>query len=275
MTRQSRYESSEKGKQARRAARQRYDKKELWLGVDGEGEGRAPHRYTLLAVSDARQEFTRCVSSHWLSTVDCLDFLLGLPQKAKLFAYSFRYDLTLILKDLPDDKLYRLMRPEIRQGKRGPMPVLWEGYTLNLVGTKFTVARGSRRARVWDIFKFFQSSFVNALKDWQIPEDAAEREIVLARMQEMKDARGDFENVSDAKIQAYCLEECACLAQLAKKLTQAHDTAGFTLTRNSELNMQETPAPMKCSFQSLLRFSAVDSKIQFWDPFKGRYIVMI
>lgn len=230
MTRQSRYEASEKGKQARRAARRRYDSKELWLGVDGEGEGRNPHRYTLLAVSDARQAFTRCVSSHWLSTVDCLEFLLGLPQKAKLFAYSFRYDLTLILKDLPDDILYRLMRPELRQGKRGPMPVLWEDYKLNLVGTKFTVAKCSRRCRVWDIFKFFQSSFVNALKDWQIPEDASERKIVLDRMQEMKDARGDFENVDNAKIQAYCLEECACLAQLAKKLTQAHETAGFELT---------------------------------------------
>lgn len=224
VSRQQRYEATEKGRAARHAARARYKAEPLWLGIDGEGKGRAPHRYTLLAVSDASGKYQRHISGHDLGTVQCLEFMLGLPSKARLFAYSFRYDLSLILRDLDDDTLFRLFRPELRQGKRGPRPVQWGEFTLNLVGTKFTVRRGSRSQKVWDVFKFFQSSFVNALRDWKVGL------AVLERMQVMKDKRGEFDDESDEAILRYCLEECQCMAELARKLTDAHEAAGLELT---------------------------------------------
>lgn len=164
-----------------------------------------------------------------LSTVECLDFILDIPQSIRLFGYSFNYDLTKILQDLDNRSLYRLFRPEIRQRPaksktRTPYMVPWEGYRLNLQGTKFTVQKGDKQRVVWDIFKFYQSKYVQALDDWKIG-DAKMR----AEMTRMKELRSDFANLDYDEILAYCLEECRYLGQLAHKLVIAHSHAGIDL----------------------------------------------
>jgi hypothetical protein len=202
--------------------------KKVFIGIDGEGQGWYPHRYVLLAASDEYGENSWFVrNEQGLTTVQCLDFILGLPLNSRLFAYGFNYDLTKMLEDLPNELLYFLFRPELRQrkeGKFGLKPVKWGPYTLNLQGTKFTVSAFGRHKVIWDVWKFFQGKFVKALELWKVGTKE-ER----AHMQLMKDKRGEFDKVSPDEVQAYCLDECRKMAELARKLVDAHDKAGLKL----------------------------------------------
>lgn len=213
----------------KRGARARHE--DIYLGIDGEGQGRDHHRYVLLAASTEDGKKSWWVDDYnGLSTIDCFEFLLNLPNHAtRAFTFSFNYDLTKILKDLPDDKLYMLFRPELRQrfGKeamKGPVPIRWNGYRINLQGTKFTLAKGKLRIVIWDIFKFFQSKYVVALKDWKVGSKE-----MLDRMTLMKDKRAEFDKEKPEDVLAYCLEECRYMAELSRKLVDAHTSAGLKL----------------------------------------------
>jgi hypothetical protein len=169
-----------------------------------------------------------------LSTVECLDFILAMPQNARVFAYAFNYDLTKILTDCDDATIYKLMRPDLRQrppGKEkfGPYPVIWGDYQLNLLGSKFSVKKAdpkgrTRRTVIWDTFKFFQSKFTKALEDWKVGTKEE-----LDRMREMKDQRSEFDKLNRPDILRYCYDECGKMATLARKLTEAHEAAGLHL----------------------------------------------
>lgn len=163
-----------------------------------------------------------------LSTVECLDFILSMPLNTRMFAYGFNYDLTKILQDLPNEALYFLFRPELRKHRKkksfGLKPVVWGPYKLNLQGTKFSVSAFGRHKVIWDIWKFFQGKFVNALRLWKVGEKE-----MLDHMQMMKDKRSEFDKESPEKVLAYCLDECKCMAELARKLVDAHTKAGLKL----------------------------------------------
>lgn len=208
-----------------------------FLGLDGEGQGQAPHRYTLLAGADMegkKQFFVENMNG--LSTIDCLEFLLALPASARAFSYAFFYDLTKILQDLTKTNegrkvLYELFRPELRRRlahkkKFGPRAVRWGNYSLNLMGKRFTVRSGKRKRVIWDIFAFFQKRFVATLDDWEIGSPA-----VRARMQLMKEKRHEFDKLSPKQVRDYCLSECRCMATLAKQNDEAHIAAGIPLRR--------------------------------------------
>lgn len=203
-----------------------------WIGIDGEGQGRDNHKYVFLAASNETQSRKWSVENpNGLTTHQCLDFIISLPSwHARTMAYSFNYDITKILVDLPNDKLYKLMRPELRKrrGKeaiKGPIPVRWDMYTLNMQGTKFSVGiTGQRHRVIWDVWKFFQSKFVEALKDWKVGDPE-----VLARMQRMKDLRAEFDKLDLEEVKAYCFDECAYMATLARKLFEAHTAVELRL----------------------------------------------
>ncbi len=205
----------------------------VYFGIDGEGQGREEHKYVLLACSDASGTCSDYVENfNGLSTVQCLEFILNLPlpsKKVRVFSYSFNYDLTKMLVDLPNEKLYKFFRPELRQrpGKealKGPIPVKFQGYELNLQGTKFTLRSGPKKVVIWDLFKFYQSSFVNALIDWKVGDPDK-----VKRMKLMKDKRAEFDKETPAAVRAYCLEECQYMAELGQRLVQAHEAAGLEL----------------------------------------------
>lgn len=200
-----------------------------YAGIDGEGQGWTPHRYTMLAACDesgTRQWYVE--NDQGLTTLECLDFILSLPLKYRVFAYGFNYDLTMILRDLPNEILYYLFRPELRRRHtrklHGPRPVFWEGFELNLQGTKFTVRQGGRERVIWDIWKFYQSKFTGALKLWKVGTPEA-----VAQMQLMKEKRSQFDQLPHEQVRAYCLEECQYMAELAKRLVEAHEAAGLKL----------------------------------------------
>lgn len=209
------------------------------IGIDGEGTGRINHRYVLLAAANEygdKEWHIEAPEGGHLTTAQCLDFILELPtRRTKIFAYSFGYDLTKILTDVDDRILYQLFRPSLRRRAKkedikGPYPVEWNGYTLNLIGTKFVVQRDKKRVVIWDVWKFFQSKFTAALKDWKVGDEK-----LWFRMQEMKDNRAVFDEklrtgeITEDDIRKYCLEECACMGQLARKLIEAHNQVGLKL----------------------------------------------
>lgn len=234
-------------------------KEYTYVGIDGEGQGRTRHDYIYMGAArlDGKKSWS-VESASWrkswceerretvghvtqIPTRAALDFMLALPVKnPRFFSYGFNYDLTKILEQLPDQKLWLLFRPEKRVRSRnfpgGPVPVRWGGYSLNLQGTKFTLKRegeikdGKRTSKkgflLWDILKFYQSKFVGALTDWNVGTEE-----MRARMSVMKDKRGEFDKESPDDVANYCLEECRCMAELAKKLVDAHDAAGLTLTK--------------------------------------------
>jgi len=223
-----------------RVRESREDKREIeYIGIDGEGQGRKDHRYVLLAASNESGSKTWIAKpeegNDRLTTEQCLNLILELPRKrAKVFSFSFNYDLTKMLTDIDDENLYKLFRPELRpspkdehgnpKGSHGPAPIRWRGFSLNLQGTKFTVRKGEKKVIIWDLFKFFQSKFVSALKDWKVgnPE-------LWDRMSKMKDKRSEFDKEKEENVLAYCLEETRCIAELARRLIEAHESAGLKL----------------------------------------------
>lgn len=216
-------------------------RKRVFLGIDGEGQGRDRHVYVYMAASsaDGLKKY-ELIDFSWLkawngeayegyvrglTTVQCLEFILSLPSGARIFAYSFNYDLTKILQDVDDGTLYLLFRPELRRtGKNVTRCVSWRGYQLNLQGTKFTVRRGNRCRTIWDVWKFFQGKFVSALTDWKVGTQH-----MRDQMTHMKDKRADFDREPPKMVMPYCLEECRCMAELSQKLIEAHEKAGLHL----------------------------------------------
>lgn len=223
---------------ARRRANTRYKRKRgrvfTYFGIDGEGQGRKLHKYILLAASNesGTRKF-KVVNHGGITTLEALTFIMSLPShnETRIFSFAFNYDMTKMLKDLPDDKLYRLFRPEMRQRKteiermKGPIPVQWEGFSINLQGTKFTIKRGKKRVVIWDLFKFYQSKFVLACKDWKVGTKEQ-----LEHMMMMKNQRHLFDKMPFDEVERYCFEECRFMAELARKLVEAHDDAELKLT---------------------------------------------
>ncbi len=251
-------------RKAHRGIRKR--KEPTFIGIDGEGKtdhhGPWPgkHRYTMLCASDERGHHYTIENPKGLRTKQCLDFILSLPnKKAKIFAYSFSYDLAKILEDVDDQTLYKLFRPNLRRRMNGKqkviVPVYWPPdkpqYSLNWINGRFTVRKTSGKhvtvdpktggptvaykwgpsAIVNDIWKFFQGKFTKALEDWKVPEGMTdeERKVSLEKMREMKDKRSNFDQLNDDDIRAYCLEECRDMASLSRKLIDSHVKAGIPL----------------------------------------------
>jgi len=201
------------------------------IGIDGEGVGRKPHRYIYLAACDAtgqRVFDVRAKKGERLTTRQCFDLILSLPADALIVGFAFAgYDATKILTDIPDSDLYALMHPDLRRNESGrPVPIQWRGYRVNFQNRTLTVARGKHRRSVHDVFKFYQCSFVKALEDWKV---ATADE--LARMRKMKADRSTFREKQRAAIESYCRDECSRLAQLVRKLLDAHEEAGIKLQR--------------------------------------------
>ena len=199
------------------------------IAIDGEGytTKRGRHRYTYMAACDEDGLVAELVRPKGVTFEDVATWLLdALPRGALLVGFSLGYDRTKWLESLDDPAVWALVHPEARQGKHGCRPVRVGGYRLNLVSSLFTVKReeDGAKQRVWDLFKFFQSSFVVALGKWQIGTER-ERESIAR----MKAKRGSFRGI-DARERKYCQLECVLLAKLAQALIDAHEEEDLRLT---------------------------------------------
>jgi len=200
-----------------------------YWGLDGEGKGRDPHHYTMLIAGDENGVNILVENQDGLHTQECLEFLVRLSAYTRVvFTYSFLYDLTKILTDLPDKDIYELFRPELRVTKNEKQKfrhIEWNGFELNWIAGQFTIQKGRQKLVIWDVFKFFQSSFVKTLDKWEVGDLE-----IRAYIKRMKDKREGFENESADDIRTYCALECQQLALLSRKLTEKHYEAGIPLT---------------------------------------------
>jgi len=129
-----------------------------------------------------------------LSSVQCLDFIVGLPITHIIVGYGLSYDVEHWLKDVPPDKMLKLKQ----DGK-----VWWKRYLIHYIPNKvFNVSKWSQKrkekkserisgASVYDIVGFFQSTFVEASEKWKIGTKE-EREYI----EKMKALRPGFQDIS-------------------------------------------------------------------------------
>jgi hypothetical protein len=198
------------------------------VAIDGEGYT-APdgtHRYCYMAASDEEGLIGELENAKGLTAEEVFGWLCKLPRGALLVGFSLGYDRTKWLESWPDEGVYQLLRPEIRQGDKGALPVAVGGFRANLLATRFTIRRADEprsRRTVWDVFKFFQCSFVKALARWDIgtPDERA-------RIERDKSRRKDFESIGERE-RTYCQLETRLLALLVRKLLTAHREAGLFL----------------------------------------------
>jgi hypothetical protein len=212
----------------RRASRGEAAGERLILGIDGEGytlpDG--SHRYVYLAACSADGLHSDVRNAKGLTADQVFAWLLSLPAKALLVGFALGYDRTKWVESWPDERVWRLMHEDSRQGDYGPMPVDCEGWRVNSVSTRFTVARRDEpdvRRTVWDVWKFYQCSFVKALSRWKVGTPKEQKFI-----EAQKKKRGNFKAIGP-KERAYCQLECKLLATLAHDLIAACDEAGLHL----------------------------------------------
>ncbi len=183
-----------------------------FVGVDGEGSEGA---YLLLRAGD---DYLHTGSN--LSFVDCMDFLCDLPPGFTYVAYFFDYDVSMMTRHLPAERLNRLMNPSLRTNPKNgyQAPVDIGAFQIDYRSTReFKVRRAGTKS--WtvinDVGAFFQCSFVKALTSWGIgsPDE-------LAKVKAGKDMRQDFTTM-DAEVIEYNNIECKLLAQLMTKFGAA------------------------------------------------------
>lgn len=200
-----------------------------WVGLDGEGKtvnGR--HLYISLCYSNSTgHKADEIVNEEGLSTEECLNFILSIPEDVKIAGFALGYDWTKILEDMPTKLIYELTHPNLRRHPKTnrPSPVRWKHYRLNLIATKLTVQSGVRRRAIHDIFKFFGTAFVPTLEKWDVGTVQ-----IRTEMQAMKDERSRFDRQNIEKICAYSRGETRSMAELAEKLVEAHNDVGLPLT---------------------------------------------
>jgi len=196
------------------------------IAIDGEGytTESGDHLYTFMAACTETESVSMLSNPLGIQFPQFAQWLLSLPKEAVLVGYSLGYDRTKWVESLPNAAIYNLFHPEKRRAEKGRMrSVVYRDYRINLVSSLFTVTRRGETRSVWDVFKFFQSSFVKALRAWKIGTDEQ-----INRIEKMKAQRGSFEGINRTE-QDYCKEECMLLAKLVRELVEAHDSEDIDL----------------------------------------------
>lgn len=212
-----------------------------FIAIDGEGitlEDNT-HIYNLLGASDT----TYIYNENGCRTMQCFDYLLGLSEKhpdATFVSFYFSYDVNMILGNVhmsyikqlaKTDKVY-LFHPDKEKhlGEVWKVEYLPRKFFKLCHGKRIIDDKGKKKIfvdkaiTVWDVFGFFQSSFVNALKQFNIgtPEEIAE-------LSGMKNKRADFDTESIDNVIKYNQNECRLLVDAMNKLNDALITAGIPI----------------------------------------------
>jgi hypothetical protein len=197
------------------------------VGIDGEGHDR---KYFLIAASDANGETWSWWNAKGLTSRQCFDFLLDVvPKDAVKWGFGFKYDVNMMIGDLPEPALERLHnKGEVR----------WREYFVQWIpGKRFYVARHRMEngrhtkkilasAEIWDMYSWQTTSFVVYLKKYRLaPEEEIQRIAV------MKELRPDFKPEDREQITQYCLNECRYLAKGADDLMALIQQQGLHINR--------------------------------------------
>lgn len=207
-----------------------------FTGCDGEGAGvddKGRQQYLLFRMGE-RELFD---GGKRLQTEELLDFICDHPAGEILVGFAFGYDVTMILRDLPEAQQRRLFAPRVIG--EGHSPYVWyKGFNIEYLPRQyFKVCRveiergsdGSERRRVvkgstrtiFETFGFFQKSFLKVCQEFDIGTEASRKAIA-----EGKSRRSEFNGIGDVE-RHYCGLECEALAELMEKLREYCHAAGI------------------------------------------------
>jgi hypothetical protein len=217
------------------------------VGIDGEGlqiEGK--HIYRYLAAWTDTELAGEVENPKGLTPDEVFELLFSIKETrpgCMIVGFSLGYDYTKWMEGIPCDIVYHLVRPETRRGEHGGKPIRYGWHLLNYLRGRFTLTRlipeehrkqchsakcpGCKHGAsvsVWDVWGFYQGSFIDACKNWEVI-GIEEYE----RLKTMKDKRATFSLREWKRIKEYCGEECRHLAKLVTKLRESHETAGLPL----------------------------------------------
>lgn len=188
-----------------------------FLAVDGEAiddPKTKEHKYVMLGASTG----DRIENLDGLSTAESLSYLSALKHahpNAILVGFAFGYDVNMILRDVDWETLESLWRDGF---------VRWRGWRLHWTSGKYFGASNvfGESFRVYDVWGFFQGSFVKALKDWAVGDPET-----VATIERMKLKRSTFKLSDLPEMRSYMHLECSYLVELCERLRGAFDQAGF------------------------------------------------
>ena len=174
--------------------------------IDGEGTTHkdGSHHYTdLRAVWGAGPDERMHVESASLSTEQCFEFLLALPEHHVYVGYGLSYDTNMWLRMLP----YRVIDLLLDKGK-----ALFKHYKLQWIERKFfRISRAGRSFTVYDVLANWQTTFVKALEAWRVGTPEQRAFVAL-----MKEQRGELDKLPRAEVARYCDLECELLRDLCR-----------------------------------------------------------
>lgn len=180
-----------------------------FLAVDGEAIN---DKYALLAASDG----THVLDMNELSTQECFEYLISKDRpKRVIVCFGLNYDVNMWIKDLDREALVTLWT----EGRCVYSPPKGNPYMIEWIPAHWLKITKRHHKPVWiyEVWGFFQSSFVKALDSWgfETPDD-----IVT-----MKAQRGEFTRNELEKIISYCKLECTNLVRLMNALSAACEVA--------------------------------------------------
>jgi len=197
-----------------------------FIGWDGEGyrafacapdgEITVEHRLMLFGSSSGHYE-----SAIDLGTEQCLRLILYVEQQysdAFHVGFAFEYDVNMILRDLSWRHLAMLYDTGV---------VKWKGYRIKHVPHKmFSVSKNGISATIYDVFGFFHTSYLVALRKFSIGTEAQ-----LSRIDSGKKKRSRFTYSDLPTVITYWSEEISLLPSLMDSLRESCYVAGFYLTQ--------------------------------------------
>lgn len=193
-----------------------------FVAIDGEGETvNGKHVYTLLAAR------TRNIyNAAGLTSEQCFDFLiqLGRENPHGIFCiFSGSYDANFWLRNVPRETIELIVAAE------GKYPIWWQGYGIRYTARRFFTIQlqsepKARPVRIWDVWGFYQGTFINAVKTWLPGFDKLD---LIIRG---KTDRTNFTAVDREYMLEYNNAELEALELMMQKLREALIEMGLTLT---------------------------------------------
>ncbi len=214
------------------------------------------HFYTLLAASDGSE--IEAPAGERLSTAQCLDFLIDAQANTRgaiLVCFGASYDMTQILRDLSHEELTLLLQGDGTPMCRKYVDVTFGAYDYRIecrmrkslkvwrwargaekyerkvrqrgqnAGQTYWVMSPCDKATLWDVWGFFQGTFVGALKAW-LPNDPDTPLIIKMKAQRNKFTRADATEVRD-----YNQRELRLLVDMMTLVRDAVRNLGLKLNR--------------------------------------------
>ncbi len=198
------------------------------VGNDGKEYVAKAHHYTLLAASSGESLYN---GGKKLLSIDCINFLLDLGReypKGIFVIFAGGYDVNhMLMFGFDKDKLQQISRGETVEFELGGIK-----YAIEYRARKSLLLRRgldwkqnkegkyvpvwNDKIVIWDVFGFFQASFVEVMKKW-----LGEKHRHFDLIKRMKLKRGDFATVKQKDINDYNQAELETLVEIMNKVRSA------------------------------------------------------